>query len=200
MKKLKKNQQSLVSDALSDCYLWNNCIDEAFSNQLSKEILSLPLKREVIKMFGREIMVPRQTLWMANPGITYRYSGLSHHPYPWTPEMKMLHDMIAESICEFNSVLINLYTNGDYYMGYHQDNEPEVDLSAGIFSLSLGQSRDFLFKSITDKKKIVKIKLCDRDGLYMGPQTLIDWQHALPKRKNVNNLRINLTFRRICPI
>ena len=195
----EKITKSFISKSIPDCYLLSNFVDKEFSDQLIKEVLSLPLKREIIKMFGRDIEVPREIIWMSNPGISYRYSGIQHSPYPWSTNIKILHNLIIKQIGDFNSVLINVYKTGEDYMGYHQDNEPEVDNSCGIFSLSLGQSRDFLFKSLADKQKIIKIMLSNCDGLYMGPATLKDWKHALPKRKNIKKIRVNLTFRRIFP-
>jgi len=45
----------------------------------------------------------------------------------------------------FHSVLINLYRDGDDRMGWPCDDEPELDPSAPIASLSLGQP-SFRFK------------------------------------------------------
>ena len=90
----EKITKSLISKSMPDCYLLNNFIDKDFSDQLIKEVLSLPLKRETIKMFGRDIEVPREIIWMSNPGISYRYSGIQHSPYPWSPNIKILHNLI----------------------------------------------------------------------------------------------------------
>ena len=49
---------------------------------------------------------------------------------------------------KFNGCLINLYRDGNDCMGWHSDNEKELDSEKSIASLSLGSSRDFLFKNI----------------------------------------------------
>jgi alkylated DNA repair dioxygenase AlkB len=46
----------------------------------------------------------------------------------------------------YNSCLLNLYHDGEEGMGWHADNEKELDLSSGIASISLGATRKFLFK------------------------------------------------------
>ncbi|MBV53434.1 MAG: alpha-ketoglutarate-dependent dioxygenase AlkB [Coxiellaceae bacterium] len=187
----------LVSSQLPDCFLFPHFVSLDMSQQLTTEILSLPLEQETFKMFGKSITVPRESLWMADPGCTYRYSGITRLPQPWSPVVGLLHGRILKKFPGLNSVLINVYRHGDHYMGYHQDNEPEIDASHGILSISLGQSRDFLFKSVEDRKNIIKLSLCNGDGLYMGPVTIKEWLHALPKRKRASGLRINLTFRSI---
>ena len=187
----------LVSKQIPDCYLFPNFVDLDLSERLMTEVMSLPMEQETFNMFGKHITVPRESIWMADPGCTYRYSGITRLPHPWSPVVSLLHSRILKKFPGLNSVLINIYRHGDHYMGYHQDNEPEINASCGIFSLSLGQSRDFLFKSVNDKKNIIKLTLSNGDGLYMGPVTIKEWLHALPKRKRARQLRINLTFRAI---
>ncbi|GAD29473.1 alkylated DNA repair protein [Photobacterium leiognathi lrivu.4.1] len=54
----------------------------------------------------------------------------------------------------FNSVLGNLYRDGEDYMGWHQDNEPELGHQPVIASLSFGATRQFVFKHKITKEKI----------------------------------------------
>lgn len=88
-------------------------------------------------------------------------------------------------------------------MGYHRDDEGELDKLAPIASLSLGQTRDFVFqhadarRSKPHKQDVPVLKLALNHGslLMMNPPTNRHWYHALPKRKNSPGVRINLTFR-----
>ena len=186
-----------VSDKISDCFLHQHFVPAGLAQECVDEVLALPLERETLLMYGRRITVPRESLWIADDGCVYRYAGITRNPHPWTPRLTQLRELITGHYPGMNSVLLNVYRHGEHYMGYHQDNEPEIDQSCGIFSVSLGQTRDFLLKQVSDKSQVVKVPLSDRDGLYMGPETLRDWLHALPKRKRANACRINLTFRAI---
>ena len=186
-----------VSTKISDCYLHPEFISVSLAHACVAEVLSLPLERETLFLYGRQITVPRESLWIADEGCVYRYAGITREPHPWPPQLLELRQLISQEYLGMNSVLVNVYRHGDHYMGYHQDNEPEIDQSRGIFSVSLGQTRDFLLKQVSDKDEVIKISLKDRDGLYMGPETLSHWLHALPKRKRATECRINLTFRTI---
>ena len=79
-------------------------------------------------------------------------------------------------------------------------------MQAPIASLSLGRTRDFVFKheSVKDKRKqrpagteTLKIELKHGSLLCMNPPTNNHWYHSLPARKNLIGLRINMTFRKI---
>lgn len=48
---------------------------------------------------------------------------------------------------KFNSVLLNLYRDQNDSMGWHSDNEAALGRCPVIASLSLGETREFLFKA-----------------------------------------------------
>ncbi len=79
-------------------------------------------------------------------------------------------------------------------MGWHSDNEKELDPQKSIASLSLGSTRDFILKH---KQKTLKEKLTLGNGdlLIMYPECQRDWIHSIPKRRKIIENRINLTFR-----
>jgi alkylated DNA repair dioxygenase AlkB len=97
---------------------------------------------------------------------------------------------------EFNSCLLNLYHDGDDGMGWHSDDEKELDASAPIASLSLGAQRKFAFRHKEDKTTI-PVYLENASVLIMRSPTQKYWQHALLKSKKVSTSRMNLTFRKI---
>ena len=89
-------------------------------------------------------------------------------------------------------------------MGEHQDDEKDLELSAPIASLSLGRTRDFVFRHVSVKRKQtkpvgntdnIKIELTSGSLLLMNYPTNLHWYHSLPKRKNLPGVRINMTFR-----
>ena len=79
-------------------------------------------------------------------------------------------------------------------MGWHADDEPELDNFKTISSLSLGSTRDFVLKHQTKKIKEV-LSLKSGDLLIMHPNCQRDWVHSIPTRKGIIDKRINLTFR-----
>lgn len=147
-------------------------------------------------MFGREVLVPRQVAFIADQGLCYRYTGKDHYGkgWPiWLAAVKQEAERLAGQA--FNSVLLNWYQDGDDYMGWHADDEKALGPAPVIAMLSLGASRDFLFRLKSDHT--VKHKLVIEGGswLVMEAPTQVLWQHSLPKRRRVQKERISLTFR-----
>ena len=97
----------------------------------------------------------------------------------------------------FNGVLLNLYRDGRDAMGWHADDEPELDPAAPIASLSLGASRTFRLRPRQGGAQPLSLELSEGDLLVMDPPTQRHWQHALPRRLRQREPRLNLTFRRL---
>ena len=165
----------------------------------------VPWRQESIHLFGRVHPLPRLTCWMADPGCAYRYSGLQQDPQPWLPSLLALRETLS-TLCghPLNSLLLNLYRDGGDAMGCHADDEPELDPEASIVSLSLGAERTLRFKpkqrsELANEHAPVALELGHGDLLLMDPPTQEHWLHELPRRRRVQQPRINLTFRRIRP-
>lgn len=94
------------------------------------------------------------------------------------------------------------YRNGDDHMGEHRDNEVELDKTVPIASVSLGQTRKFVFKHTDVRKKIRQIELVKLD-LHNGSLLMMNWPtneywyHSVPKQRKASNVRLNFTFRKI---
>lgn len=166
--------------------------------------MGLPWQQPLVKVYGRQYPTPRLTCWVADPGCSYRYSGLAQAITPWTPELLQLRALLAAELgVDFNSLLLNRYRDGADRMGWHADDEPELDASAPIASLSLGATRSLRFRPRTpwqgEPPPPFAVDLASGDLLVMDPPTQHHWQHALPARARVGSERINLTFRCIRP-
>lgn len=92
--------------------------------------------------------------------------------------------------------MLNLYHDGNEGMGWHTDDEKELEENGVIASLSFGAARKFSFKHKTTKEKI-DFHLASGSLLLMRGETQKHWLHQLPKTKKVHQPRINLTFRNI---
>jgi len=158
---------------------------------------SLAWEQEVVTVVGRRVPVPRLVCWYGDEGAVYQYSGLNHYPKPWTESLlKLKHSIERASGQQFNSVLGNLYRNGQDSMGWHSDQEKVLGKNPFIASLSLGQER--LFKIRHNKTgETVDIYLADGGLLLMAGMLQHHWRHCVPKSARANNPRINLTFRKI---
>ena len=112
-----------------------------------------PWEQGTVSLFGRLHLEPRRSFYQADEGCNYRYAGRTLRGMGWHPDLAGLRsDIEAELGTQFNSVLVNAYRNGHDYMGYHQDNEPELGPHPHVASLSLGASRDLVFRSKTPRK------------------------------------------------
>ena len=146
---------------------------------------------------GRTFSLPRKQTWHADPGIHYSYSNNLLQTRPWTPLLSQLRHSVQTYLnCEFNSVLVNWYRNGEDYVGWHADDEAELGPAPLIASLSLGATRTFCYKH---KFHTVSgsIQLTSGSLLIMQPSVQHQWLHAVLPEHEVNEGRINMTFRRV---
>ncbi|NAX48765.1 alpha-ketoglutarate-dependent dioxygenase AlkB [Photobacterium halotolerans] len=154
---------------------------------------SLDWQQEAITLYGRRVMQPRLQAWCGE--ASYTYSGLTMQLAPWTPALQQI-----KAACEqvantrFNSVLANLYRNGQDSMGWHQDNEPELGPEPVIASVTLGDTRRFLLKHRRTGQRI-DFQLSHGSLLIMAGQTQVHWVHSVPKTTQPHSERINLTYR-----
>ncbi|MEN9496085.1 MAG: alpha-ketoglutarate-dependent dioxygenase AlkB [Synechococcaceae bacterium WB4_1_0192] len=178
---------------------WNTT---ALRHQL---VRNLPWDQPEVLVYGRRHPTPRLTCWVADPGCTYRYSGLNQTISAWTPELSALRALLQDRLdLDCNSLLLNRYRSGADRMGWHADDEPELEASAPIISLSLGISRPLRFRPrpgdpLARGISPVAVELADGDLLLMDPPSQRHWQHGLPARLRLLGERINLTFRLIQP-
>ncbi len=167
---------------------------ELFLLQLSKNI---QWKNDESVMFGKHYITRRKTAWYGDHPFCYTYSKIKRTALPWTDELlEIKHIVENKEAAEFNSCLLNFYHDGDDGMGWHSDNEKELEKNGVIASVSLGAERKFSFKHKRSKEKMDLI-LGNGSLLVMKEQIQTHWMHQLPKSKKISEPRINLTFRRI---
>lgn len=181
-----------------EVYYLNNVFSGEICEDLFQKLMtSVSWQQDQLYMFGKLITTSRKVAWIGDPNCSYTYSGVKKLPQPWTSELLLIKDkaqVLAQ--CEFNSCLLNLYHNGDEAMGWHSDDEVELDPLAAIASISLGSERKFAFKHKLDKTG-VSLFLENGSALIMHAPTQEFWNHSLLKTKKPVSQRINLTFRKI---
>lgn len=146
---------------------------------------------------GRQFVLPRLQTWHADQGIRYSYSNNLLETRHWTALLLGIRTRIEVYLQHsFNSVLVNYYRHGDDYVGWHADNEAELGEQPLIASLSFGAERPFCFrhKHSGDGGDIV---LSSGTLMIMQPGFQHHWLHSVPKLKQLEQGRINLTFRTV---
>jgi alkylated DNA repair dioxygenase AlkB len=154
-------------------------------------------KQEKIRLYGREVDVPRLTAWYGDSGKSYTYSGIKMDPNPWNETLLEIKARVdVEARVRFNSVLLSLYRSGRDSLSWHQDDEPELGVDPVIASVSFGATRSFQFrhKARKDLSKI-SVDLTHGSLLIMRGPTQRFWMHQVPKTSRSVAPRINLTFR-----
>ena len=152
-------------------------------------------KQEEMKMYGKVLKFPRLTAWYGDNNKSYSFSGINLNPTIWNEELLIIKKLI-EPKCNtvFNSVLLNLYRNGNDSISWHTDAEKELGKNPLIASVNFGATRKFQLRHRETKEKI-EIELTHGSLLIMKGSLQHFWQHQVPKTKKTVGKRINLTFR-----
>ena len=150
-----------------------------------------------ITIFGKTHQIPRLQAWYADNEVEYTYSGKKLQRHNWNNLLLEIKEKIENiTSFKFNSVLANLYRDGNDSMGLHSDDEKELGKKPVIASLSLGETREIYFKHKNKKLNLV-IPQASGQILLMYGKTQEYWKHEIKKTKKIKKPRINLTFRNI---
>ena len=178
--------------------IYKNLFDRAQSDGFFEQLLDdISWRQDQIKMFGKQVNLPRLTAWYGDKGKSYKYSGIKMNPNPWTPTLLVIKEKV-ETVAKlnFNSVLVNLYRNGQDYVSWHSDDEPELGNNPTIASVSFGATRRFILRHKSDRDlDKVEVTLTHGSLILMQGTTQHFWQHQVPKTAKKISPRVNLTFR-----
>ncbi len=165
---------------------------------LQELILATPWTQPEIRLYGRQVAVPRLVAWYGDSQAAYRYSGLQHEPLAWTPLLQEVRQRLErETGHRFNGVLLNLYRDGGDAMGWHSDDEGELGRNPVVASLSLGAERRFDLRRKGSGRIQHSLLLGHGSLLVMSGATQHHWQHQIARTSKVSQPRLNLTFRLI---
>lgn len=185
-----------------------------------KDIDIVSLKKEIQfkEMYSQGSPVPRL---ISIQGIYKETKPLYRHPADSQPEIEQM-TPIVKHICDvlslkcdqqFNHVLIQLYRDGNDYIGEHADKTLDIKKDTHIVNYSIGATREMrLRKKKTSgenkERENIKIKLTHNSLFVLGWETNKRWLHSIhqdkrPKfEKTEDELfnsgeRISFTFRSI---
>ena len=149
--------------------------DRIFSSALNE----IPWETSTIKMYGKEVPIPRLQCWIGDPGCEYAYSGKSLQRYDFFEPLIEIRSLIQNQLgIYFNSVLANLYRDGNDSMGFHADDEPELGNNPVIASLSLGAERPLVFQN-KDKTETKTFDQPHGSLMLMQGATQSAWKHGI---------------------
>ena len=171
--------------------------DKVECDRIFKTLLeTIEWKQDKIRMYGKELPLPRLSAWYGDNNKPYTYSGITLNPLPWTDELLQIKEKIeTEAKVKFSSVLLNRYRDGQDYVGWHTDAEKELGKNPVIGSVNFGATRKFQLRRIDDHKVKYELELKHGTLLLMRGETQHYWQHQVPKTSANIRERLNLTFR-----
>ncbi len=164
------------------------------TTSLTGLLAEMEWEQRSVRLFGKDVPQPRLIAWAATH--SYRYSGLTLAPRTYPPTLQVISDAVRDHCrVPFNHVLLNRYRDGNDHMGWHSDDEPELGNEPSVACLSLGATRDLLFKQRRHSKEITTVPLSHGDLLLMHGSVQHTLVHRLPPRRKVEGERVSLTFR-----
>ena len=177
-------------------------VDHFFNSNESDEFLYKLIKNiswesMMIKMFGKDLKIPRLQCWIGDEGCDYKYSVKKLNRHDWSAELLLIRKKIFKELkIDFNSVLANYYRDGKDSMGWHSDDEKELGSNPTIASISFGSERNLYFRNKITKETI-SIPQAHGCLIVIDGKTQKNWQHSIKKTQKIIGPRINLTFRNI---
>ena len=118
-----------------------------------------------------------------------------HPPRPLTARLDAIRRRVeAVTGRAFNSVLANLYRDGDDSVGWHRDSDYAHGGQPDIASVSFGATRRFEVRDGTGRARAA-VDLEDGSLLVMTGEAVTRWWHRVAKTARPVGPRVNLTFR-----
>lgn len=193
---IRSMEKEYISMPDADIIFYRHFFSQQESDKLFQTLLNeIEWRQDKMKIYGKEVSLPRKTAWYGDRDNSYSFSGIHLVPNPWTPVLLKIKDKVEEAKVRFNSVLLNLYRDGNNGISWHSDAKPELGKNPVIGSVSFGETRRFMLRHKQNKKLKAEVKLSHGSFLLMRDKTQHFWQHQIPKTSKKIQSRINLTFR-----
>lgn len=167
---------------------------EKIQNQISLHSDTILIGRGETQV---EVPEKRKTAWLShNKALTFEYSGKVMSPKPIPTFIEIIRLKLQEDFgISFDGILVNFYPDGNTSMGYHSD-PIEDKWSTDFIILSLGATREFVFRDSSDKEKKYNFQIHDGDMIYMYDNCQEKYEHCVKKCKTDITPRISLVFKK----
>lgn len=165
-------------------------------DQLLEQLLNtVPWQQSKVMMYEKEVLTPRLSAWFGTEPIR---SGDQRPVLPWPPALLALKAKVeAHTGIVFDGVLLNYYRDNNDSVAWHSDKDTVPGLKTEIASVSLGEERNFDFRSKDHHRRRYSIKLQHGSLLLMKGDLQKYWEHRIAKSTKPMKARINLTFRKV---
>jgi alkylated DNA repair dioxygenase AlkB len=179
----------------AELILIDNFFTKEESDRFYEKLLHQTKWREYeMEMYDKIVTAPRMISWYEDKDNT----GADQNGPDWTYELLTIRGRVErETQLDFNSLLLNLYRNGNDGVSWHSDKEHNSGPNPIIASVTFGETRIFRLRH-KFRKEIPQVEIPLHHGsfLLMAGTTNSFWQHQVPKTSRNVLPRINLTFRR----
>ncbi len=169
---------------------------------------SIRWERIPIKLWGKQMVQPRDVAFFNKDGKSYPYSASVVLSQNWFPKLDALEKLVSGYVgsslgrddLTFDSILCNRYNSGSDHISPHADDDPFWGKEPVIASLSLGGTRKFNVAEVVgpggklDARGKREYALGHGSLLVMMGLTQETCKHWVPKTKDADP-RINLTMR-----
>ena len=137
--------------------------------------------------------------------VGYSYDRVNHFPRSLPNSDNYLHLILSHLSnvlpdIKYNSILLTKYSNGSDCIGFHSDNEPEIEPDSDIVTISLGETRVAKFRGYEVGASLPEqsLKLDHGDVFIMSRDSQNFFQHSIAA-DNCQGARISITLRQLKP-
>jgi alkylated DNA repair dioxygenase AlkB len=173
-----------------------NFFDEETSKYYYDEIFKqVDFQQNTVTVFGKVYNEPRLTaIYGDDPNKSYTYSKSKRQIVKMPSVLYDIRNIIKQKTnIHYDFVLLNYYRDGNDKIGWHSDNEKDMN-HTNIASISFGATRKFKVRSSTTKELLNTFELKNGSLFWMKDNFQDVYQHEVPKQAN-KGPRLNLTFR-----
>ena len=174
--------------------------------------IQFPDTRPIIVQ-GVQVREPRDVAFYSDTGVhPIIYSRIQRVGSFWTPTLRLMKDYLQSRFCskpflprdplnpKLNCVLVNRYLSGKDSMGEHSDCEFFLGSDPFIITVSLGQTRQLLWRKKTKQlyvnRLVAKIPMKNASIMVMlGKSIQQCFSHEVPKCKHSFGVRWSFSFR-----
>ena len=186
----------LSPDRQSEITFWPSWLGSTEADDLlAIAIDQVTWRQDNIHIAGKSIPIPRLQNWYGDPTTSYTYSRIKLQAVAFPPWMELLRRRVERQTGNcFNRALVNYYRDGRDSVDWHADDEASLGFEPLIASVSVGAERIFQLRHNKTQER-VKINLPHGSLLLMGAGVQEHWQHSVAKVKQLDDPRVNFTFR-----
>ena len=130
------------------------------------------------------------------PGGEHQANSPSSNPYLEKVVIPAVTDMYPWF--RFNSIMVTRYIDGSQYIPFHSDNEESIVPKSSIMTISLGITRNLIFRPKAEDPRMSEttVSLGHGDVLLMSRLSQNVYEHSVP-RDFSKDTRISITFRNL---